>query len=973
MLSREEAEMKFRRITWLVVIGAVLALPIAAYAQEATLSGTVTDATGGVLPGVTVTATQEASGNTFTAVTNERGEYRLPMRVGPYRVTAELSGFNTINRTGLELLVGQEAVVNLQMAPSGVQETVTVTGEAPLVEVTQSKIGGNIDSRQMQELPVNGRNWMDLTQLAPGSRANAGTGNAGDDPLARGNGTYQINVDGQQVTSTLVISFGQPHFSRDAIGEFEYVSNRFDATQGRSSGIQVNAITRSGANTPAGTFSGYFRDDSLNAADFIAKHVIPYSDQQLSGTFGGPVKKDKIHYFGSYDYEREPKTFVFSTPYPAFNQDIHDIHVDKKALARLDFQISSRTHAMIRGSHGSNEQPHNPTYTGGAQRVPSASESNSLYWDQLQINLTQVLSPRALNEVKLGYAGFHYVQMPTGHWSDSPTGVGAGTPLIRLKGGLLIGQAHTLSPERIGQDVYSMRDDFTYSFSKGGRHVLRVGGEYLHYPQYVFFCNNCNPTIDATNGDIPANLVSLFPDINNADTWNLAPLSPITKTFLQGTGTFRFSNQREEGAAWVQDDWSVTPRLTLNLGLRYDIAYGLFAEGTAVPPFLPAGRPIQTDRVQPRPGFAFTVDNKTVIRGGFGKFYSEVSDQPSLWASAWSHQLHPQVLNDGRPDFASNPFNGPPGVPYSKTIPSFEQVQAKTCQATNGAPGCLRTAISSQLIRSDAQVPYSWQTSIGIQRQIGQTIGINADYVYEGQRHNVSNLANSNLNFNPATGLPLNYLVAANNPYPNFGQVAQIYTELRSNYHALQTSFSKRFSNRWQGTATYSLGFLKDADVCPPTAPPNVSPGYCGEYGYATTDQRHRAVFNGIWQLPYDIQLSGLYFYGSGQRLATSYGQDVLNSGQGTNARFRPDLTIVPRNNFVGAPLHRVDLRALKKMRLAGRTSVDGIFEVYNLFNHENYGAYVTSETAVNFGAPSFVSNVNYYARTVQLGFRFAF
>ena len=106
------------------------------------------------------------------------------MRVGPYRVTAELSGFNTINRTGLELLVGQEAVVNLQMAPSGVQETVTVTGEAPLVEVTQSKIGGNIDSRQMQELPVNGRNWMDLTQLAPGSRANAGTGNAGDDPLA---------------------------------------------------------------------------------------------------------------------------------------------------------------------------------------------------------------------------------------------------------------------------------------------------------------------------------------------------------------------------------------------------------------------------------------------------------------------------------------------------------------------------------------------------------------------------------------------------------------------------------------------------------------------------------------------------------------------------------------------------------------------------------------------------------------------
>jgi len=964
--------MRVRILVRAILAGAILALPLAARAQEATISGAVIDTTGGALPGVTVTATHEATGNTFVAITDQRGEYRISVRVGGYRVSAELSGFTTLNRTGLQLLVGQQVVLNLQMSPATLQESVTVTAEAPLVDVTQSKLGGNIDQRQMQELPLNGRNWLDLTQLAPGSRANAGGGNAGDDPLPRGNGTYQLNVDGQQVTNTGTISFGQPHFSRDAIAEFEFISNRFDASQGRSSGIQVNAVTKSGTNVAAGTFSGYFRNDRFNAADPIAKRVIPYSDQQLSGTFGGPIRKDRIHYFASYDYEREPKTFVYSTPYPRFNQDVADVHIDKKALVRLDFQLSSKTHASLRGSHGANIEPHNPTYSGGANRTPSGSESNDLHFDNLQLNLAQVASASAVNEVKIGYAGFHWIQMPTAHWSQSPTGLGAGSPRILLRGGLTIGQAHTLSPENIGQDVYSLRDDFSYTYSAAGHHTLKAGGEFLHYPQYAYFCNNCNPTIDATNGPIPANIESLFPDINNADTWNLAPLSPITKTFLQGIGVFRFHLKREVGAGWVQDDWTVSPKLTLNLGLRYDVAYGLFGEYNAVPPFLPGDRPIQKNRFQPRPGFAYTLDNKTVIRGGVGKFFGEVADQPSFWASSWANQLHPQITNDGRADFAANPFNGAPGVGYRQSMPTYAQVKAGTCQATNGAPGCIRPSISSQLIAPNAQVPYSWQTSIGVQRQVGDSMGVNVDYVHEAQRHNLTNLSNTNVSFD-ANGLPRNYLIPANDPYPNFAQLAQTFTEASSNYNALATSMTKRFSGKWEASATYTLGFLRDADYCPSVAPANVSRGYCGEYGPATTDQRHRAVFNGIWQGPHDIQISGLYFYGSGFRYATSYGQDVLNSGQGNGARFRPNGTIVPRNNFVGTPIHRVDMHAVKKVRLNKRVSFDGLLEVFNLFNHENYGAFVTQETAANFGAPSFLSNVNYYARMMQIGFRTTF
>jgi hypothetical protein len=153
-----------------LVLGAVLLVPAAGYAQEAAILGTVADTTGGVLPGATVTATHTATGNTFFSVTDERGVYRIPARIGAYQLTAELAGFNTVTRGGITLLVGQEVNINLQMAPSGVQETVTVTGEAPLISTTQSQIGSNIDARQVEELPVQGRQWTALALLAPGNR-----------------------------------------------------------------------------------------------------------------------------------------------------------------------------------------------------------------------------------------------------------------------------------------------------------------------------------------------------------------------------------------------------------------------------------------------------------------------------------------------------------------------------------------------------------------------------------------------------------------------------------------------------------------------------------------------------------------------------------------------------------------------------------------------------------------------------------
>ena len=233
---------------------------VSAFAQQATITGTVTDTSGGVLPGVTITIIHEETGNTFEAVTDAQGQFRVPVRVGAHRLTASLSGFQTITRTGLQLLLNQTLAVTLQLGPATLTETVTVTGEAPLVDTKESTVGANIDPRQVQDLPINGRNWMDLTLLAPGARRNEGGG-----LVQNRQGYAQTNVDGQQITTNYhsTPDSEQAQFSRDAIAEFQVIANRFDATQGRSSGMIVNAITKSGTNALTGTLGRLFPQRSV--------------------------------------------------------------------------------------------------------------------------------------------------------------------------------------------------------------------------------------------------------------------------------------------------------------------------------------------------------------------------------------------------------------------------------------------------------------------------------------------------------------------------------------------------------------------------------------------------------------------------------------------------------------------------------------------------------------------------------------
>ena len=948
-------------------------LPAPTYAQEAVISGAVADSTGAVLPGVVVHAVNQASGNSFEAVTDATGAYRMPVRVGVYEITAELPGFGTVVRRGVELLAGQQVAINLQLSPSTVQESVTVTSEAPLVETTVSSMSANIDPRQMSELPVNGRNWQDLLTIAPGARANS---MQRGDSITAGEGTFQLNVDGQQVTQTFAGSangFGQPRFSKDAIAEVEYVTNRFDASQGRSMGVQVNAITKSGTNTPSGSLAGYFRDSSLMAADPVAHEVLPYSNQQLSMTYGGPIRKDRLHFFFDYEYEREPQSAFYNTPVAAFNQTLTATRTEKKALLRLDAQFSPKTRLAIRGSMARPYTP-NESLHGSATATPNGATSNDQKSNLMQATVTRVLGSRAVNETKIGYNYYHWLRFTQTPFKAVPF-LAALVPNYESQWGPLmaprpltvnyivnfsgLSNGGSGQPQTFSQEDHSLRDDFTVSANAKGRHDVKVGGEVFSTHHWGYVCQNCVGTLDAQGGPLPANIAQIFPNLYDVSTWNLdlIPTANV-RSFQQAIGDTNQNMPRWDAALWLQDDWAVNPRLTLNLGVRYDRTHNAYANDIVIEPWLGAGRKDPSKNIVPRLGFVYSLTPATVIRGGAGKFYGETTMTPAFFTERVGAQAIVAVTNDRRPDFASNPYNGPAPRTYAEAMAYV--------QRTNGQIDL------GSIVERNPTTPFSYQSSIGVQHQLNSATGLQADYVFTGIRDDAIT-RNVNLTYNPATGVNYPNNDRAHLLYPQFRNVTQYVPEGYSNYHALQTAVTKRMSQNWQASATYTLSMLKQGTRAPAGVTVALAPDLGAQYAYGAGDQRHRAVFNGIWQLKYGLQVSGIYFFGSGERLATTYGSDVRLTGDSRGNRLRPNGTIVPLNNFVGQPIHRVDLRLQKRLEFGRRIKAEGLVELFNAFNHANYGSYVTQENNSQYGQPTQNPGITYAPRTAQLGFRFTF
>ena len=1022
-----------RYLVLLLGLALVLAAPVA-YAQQTTaaLNGVVSDESEAVLPGVTVTATEVNTGAQYFAVTDAVGQYNLPsLAPGTYNLTAELPGFATVLVPNIELLLGQTAALPFTLSVAALEETVTVTSEAPLVDLQSTQVTGSIDRRQMEELPIFGRDWLGLTLMVKGVTGNDVTDGR---PAVFRDGEFQVNIDGQQQTQAVSWSsaFGQPKLSREAIAEFQVVTNLFDVTQGRATSIQVHAITRSGTNRVDGSGYGFFRHDSMNAADKVTGEVFPYSVQQVGGSIGGPLVRDKVHYFVTYEYERSPFDVTVT---PAFFEpesvQVASKQTEHRIMGRGDWQIGPNDHFMVRYNSNRSIDPQGGwsggSYTSTANHPTSTSD---LGRDSYGItgNWTRTLSSSMVQEVKVSW--FHY------HWNHTPA---EGVPLTPNFGypGLPRGLgARSNYPEEFWQNTPAVR--YELSWTKGD-HDFKFGGEHLHWVDDGWWLLRGRGVYSFSG--LVSDYTTRFPlqTWNDLSTWNAegaeqdALALNFTRFFAQpggqtvgncpvsgpggeeGCGNWTLKIPRPTWAAWIGDTWRPTNQLTLNLGVRYDLDWGAMA-----PPFVN-----ETDvmidnglfsenvgyrndirdltNFSPRLGFNYDVSGTGdfTIRGGTGLYYmAPVSEL------AFVHQM----FNGQRVITNSWDNDGQPGFVQLDPDDHSRMCGNVVCGPQRGLTGeeIVTAANAGQLLQPQAvfvighdyAIPYTWQSTVGFQKQVGDVSAIDVDLTYYRGRDWGQN-RDPNLFFDPVTGANLHptRLGSGGNqlfgrPTNDFGQISLYTSEGRGNGMQLATGFRRRFRDNFQYQINYTLMFYRNDSG-------TYGGGYGGwknnhfdlssdfkktgdeEWARALDFQRSTIRGNMIYRLPYDFTIAAAYLYGSGNVFRTNYPGSPFGASRGRN-RYRPEAALatspaevaaatIERNNFGGDYLSKVDLRLSKAVQLGGDLRLTGYFEVFNLLNHSNFGSYSTIVTQPGFGDALQNFGITYLPRVMQLGFALNF
>lgn len=934
-----------------LLFGGLTLAPLA-QAQQTGISGRVTDSSGGVVVSVRVQIS-ETGGAKISTLTNQQGIYQFPsLRGADYVLRFESPGFTPAEKT-VTVLVGQTLTLDITLRPAETSTTVDVLGDASLIETSSSQVAGNINPAQVSNLPLNGRNWMELSLLVPGVTKNS----VDFTPLGTtSGGKFQINVDGQQVTqNTAGDSFGQPQYSRDAMDQFQIITNRFDATLGRSSQIQVNAQTKSGTNDFHGTAYGYFRNDALNAADPIAQKVLPFSDKQFGGTIGGPILRDKLWFFFGYEGERQPST-IFTVPVGFGGQSFSfpSNLTTNSYILRTDWQVNERHKLSVRGTGYTWENPFTGI-TGTAHPSRAAARTRTSY--SIFGTWTWIKAANLVNEVKVGWNHFD--------WQNTAL---VPSQEYRFQGNTIGGPYNY--PQTFIQNTQQYRDDLYWL---KGSHSIKTGAEYLHNAHTGFFQQNLRGTV-LSFSSTPSNLTTIFPTWNDASSWNLNAISPSAVAYVQGFGDFNIDIPRNTIGFWIQDDWKISGRLTLNLGVRYDNDIGVFDPSRRLQSGIVTPRSGDNLLFAPRIGFAWDVtgNRKTVIRGGTGLYYADIQ----------ANQVIDQQIFNGEQSLQPS-VGATPGHPIDLTRP-FGDVTGEDFLSGN-APV---TAQSVQILGHDAKTPYSFQTSIGVEHQFGKDWNLSADFVHWRVYHEwIRN--DTNVFYDPTTGFNKN--PTSGRPDSRFTNILTFLTPNAAGaiYDGLQMGLQKRLSAGLTFGAAYTFARLKDSTTGPFYYPNNPF-DIAAEWANSPDDQRHTLSLNSSYQWKWGLQGSLFYHFGSGQAYQTlvntnPFGGTVNSRTFPVSAKTYNDpqynhpapyaagYMITDRNQLYGRNIHRVDARLSKTITIKDRYRAIGIVEAFNLFNHANYGAYNSNITDKFYGAPAQNSNLAYAARMLQLAARFEF
>jgi hypothetical protein len=928
------------------VFGALLALTLVAQsaaAQQAvtsaTLGGRVEDVNGAALPGVTVTAAALETGRRQTAVSDGDGRYRFPhVSVGAYVLDARKEGFAPVN-VRLTLTLGQALDVPLALPVAGVAESVQVTdADAPLVETARTQLAETVAAKEIDTLPLNGRNYLDLAALTPGvTRTNPvanqrfpetssvpGTGLSITGQRFINNGFVVDGLSSNDDAADLAGTF----YSQEVIREFEVITSGGIAEFGRAAGGVVNIVTRSGTNEHRGRVYGFLRNQRLDARNALAPAKDPFTQAQYGASFGGPVRRDRTFFFSNFEQTRlNNATVVTITPaaVAAVNARLEQVgYAGPRVSTGLAPTGFDTTNFLFRLDHGLSERSQlaarynlydieslNARNVGGLNAVSRGTALSDR--DQTAAaSLVSTLSARTLNEARFQYTRSRL----TASVNDE-----AG-PAVNIAGVANFGTA-TFSPTARDLDTFELVDNVS---TRRGSHSLKGGANFLLNRVDITFPG-------ALQG------VYTFSSLQNFQAGRYA-------TFQQAFGAPSQFQTNPNAGLFVQDGWQPRHDLTVNLGLRYDAQ------------FLPD--PVRTDanNLAPRVGVAYSPDllgrdHKTVIRAGYGIFFDRIP------LRATSNALQ----RDGsKYRVAVLPF-GQAGAPvFPNVLSEF--------------PSNLLVSVTT--IDPNIKSAYSQQASLQVERELSGAMSLSVGYLHVRGAHIILS-RNVNVPRFPAVAGVFNL----GRPDSRFANVSRFESSGDSYYDGLLVSFKRRFSRHAQARVSYTLSKAIDDVGGAFFFSPQDSANLRDERGLADNDQRHRLAVSGSFEAPAagarepalrralsGFELSYIFQYGSRLPFNVVTGTDRNND---TNVNDRP--AGVGRNTGRGFDYASLDLRLSRRIRFGERLNLETIVEGFNVLNRSNLQLPnntlnpANPATLVTFGRPTAADS----PRQIQFGLRLNF